>query len=326
MEGRSAGRQACLSVRLPLPQPATSHFPCPTKTADVCVEASTQRRGWRESFAAYRERRALPHRAGTQQAGRAARLLLLVALGPSFGTSTQPAEHRLLVLALRTCVWVAAVQAMPEKADTPSNFTLKLRKHIRWVPGMVACLADAHHMLSHLRLFGWMGRAAWSPLACPPASVPVPARTRRLEAVKQLGVDRIVQLSFGSGPASCHLLLEFYAQASGRRQGELCFGTCMHPCAVQHMPLACCSAAALHAATVSSFHRAGVPPPPRPTGCTVGVPQGNVILADDKFEVLTLLRSHRWAAAARPAVAVTPLPLTMLAVAAPVMVVTSADL
>ncbi|KAL4425918.1 hypothetical protein ABPG75_009934 [Micractinium tetrahymenae] len=79
------------------------------------------------------------------------------------------------------------VEAMPEKADTPSNFTLKLRKHIR---------------------------------------------TRRLEAVKQLGVDRIVQLTFGSGAAACHLLLEFYAQ-------------------------------------------------------------GNVILADDKFEVLTLLRSHR---------------------------------
>ncbi|KAI7842328.1 hypothetical protein COHA_003968 [Chlorella ohadii] len=79
------------------------------------------------------------------------------------------------------------VEAMPEKADTPSNFTLKLRKHIR---------------------------------------------TRRLEAVKQLGVDRIVQLTFGSGPAACHLLLEFYAQ-------------------------------------------------------------GNVILADEKFEVLTLLRSHR---------------------------------
>ena len=36
--------------------------------------------------------------------------------------------------------------------------------------------------------------------------------TRRLEAVKQLGVDRIVQLTFGSGPAACHLLLEFYAQ------------------------------------------------------------------------------------------------------------------
>ncbi|EFN57403.1 hypothetical protein CHLNCDRAFT_57209 [Chlorella variabilis] len=111
-----------------------------------------------------------------------------------------------VLLLIESGVRFHTVQAMPEKADTPSNFTLKLRKHIR---------------------------------------------TRRLEAVKQLGVDRIVQLSFGSGPASCHLLLEFYAQASGRRQGELCFGTCMHPCA------------------------------------------GNVILADDKFEVLTLLRSHR---------------------------------
>ena len=40
-------------------------------------------------------------------------------------------------------------------------------------------------------------------------------RTRRLEAVKQLGVDRIVQLTFGSGPAACHLLLEFYAQVGG---------------------------------------------------------------------------------------------------------------
>lgn len=30
--------------------------------------------------------------------------------------------------------------------------------------------------------------------------------------MKQLGVDRIVQLTFGSGPAACHLLLEFYAQ------------------------------------------------------------------------------------------------------------------
>ena len=28
---------------------------------------------------------------------------------------------------------VPTTQAMPEKADTPSNFTLKLRKHIRCV-------------------------------------------------------------------------------------------------------------------------------------------------------------------------------------------------
>ncbi|KAL4420985.1 hypothetical protein ABPG77_001304 [Micractinium sp. CCAP 211/92] len=92
-----------------------------------------------------------------------------------------------VLLLIESGVRYHTVEAMPEKADTPSNFTLKLRKHIR---------------------------------------------TRRLEAVKQLGVDRIVQLTFGSGAAACHLLLEFYAQ-------------------------------------------------------------GNVILADDKFEVLTLLRSHR---------------------------------
>ncbi len=78
-------------------------------------------------------------------------------------------------------------QSMPEKADTPSNFTLKLRKHLR---------------------------------------------TRRLEAISQLGVDRIVRLTFGSGEATMHVILEFYAQ-------------------------------------------------------------GNLILADPKYEVLTLLRSHR---------------------------------
>ena len=79
---------------------------------------------------------------------------------------------------------------MPPKADAPSNFTLKLRKHIR---------------------------------------------SRRLVAIQQLGADRIVQLSFGGGGSDgigCHLLLEFYAA-------------------------------------------------------------GNVILTDDKYQVLTLLRSHR---------------------------------
>ena len=79
------------------------------------------------------------------------------------------------------------VDSMPAKSDVPSNFTLKLRKHIR---------------------------------------------TRRLEAIQQLGVDRIVQLTFGTGDKTFHLLLEFYAQ-------------------------------------------------------------GNVILTDGKYEVLSLLRSHR---------------------------------
>lgn len=54
-----------------------------------------------------------------------------------------------------------------DKPDAPSNFCLKLRKHLR---------------------------------------------TRRLEAVKQLGVDRVVDFTFGSGDAACHLILEMYAQ------------------------------------------------------------------------------------------------------------------
>jgi len=76
---------------------------------------------------------------------------------------------------------------MPEKSDVPSNFTLKLRKHIR---------------------------------------------TRRIEAIQQLGVDRIVQITIGSGEATYYLIFEFYAQ-------------------------------------------------------------GNVILTDKSYHVLTLLRSHR---------------------------------
>ena len=84
-------------------------------------------------------------------------------------------------------VMYTCLQTMPEKADVPSNFTLKLRKHLR---------------------------------------------TRRLEAVRQLGVDRIVDFVFGSGEAQYHLILEMYSQ-------------------------------------------------------------GNVILTDSTFEVLSLLRSHR---------------------------------
>ncbi|CAK0786952.1 hypothetical protein CVIRNUC_010166 [Coccomyxa viridis] len=78
-------------------------------------------------------------------------------------------------------------QYIKEKADTPSNFTLKLRKHLR---------------------------------------------TRRLDEAKQLGVDRVVDFSFGTGEACYHLILELYAQ-------------------------------------------------------------GNVILTDANYEILTLLRSHR---------------------------------
>eukprot|EP00883_Tetradesmus_obliquus_P009930 jgi/Sobl393_1/2641/SZX66696.1 len=79
------------------------------------------------------------------------------------------------------------VQVMYDKPDAPSNFTLKLRKHLR---------------------------------------------TRRLEDVRQLGVDRVVDFVFGCGDNAHHLILEMYAQ-------------------------------------------------------------GNVILTDASYQVLTLLRSHR---------------------------------
>ena len=64
-------------------------------------------------------------------------------------------------------------QTLQEKSDVPSNFTLKLRKHVR---------------------------------------------TRRLEAVRQLGVDRVVDFVFGSGEATYHLILEMYSQVS--REGR----------------------------------------------------------------------------------------------------------
>ena len=73
----------------------------------------------------------------------------------------------------------ACLQYQKEKSSTPSNFTLKLRKHLR---------------------------------------------ARRLEDVRQLGVDRIVDFQFGSGEAAYHLILELYSQvmdcmAVGSKQG-----------------------------------------------------------------------------------------------------------
>jgi hypothetical protein len=56
---------------------------------------------------------------------------------------------------------------MYDKPDAPSNFTLKLRKHLR---------------------------------------------TRRVEDVRQLGVDRVVDFVFGTGENAHHLILEMYAQ------------------------------------------------------------------------------------------------------------------
>lgn len=140
-------------------------------------------------------------------------------------------------------------------------------------------------------------------------------RTRRLEAVKQLGVDRIVQLTFGSGAAACHLLLEFYAQAGpGRRrclrcQHFSCGRVAPSSMAQQSRPPAASAPLWRRRCPVSAQRRArpGLPGwldktarPPRSLRVDRRplprrAPQGNVILADDKFEVLTLLRSHRQA-------------------------------
>eukprot|EP00899_Mesostigma_viride_P015122 jgi/Mesvir1/23610/Mv18292-RA.1 len=39
-------------------------------------------------------------------------------------------------------------------------------------------------------------------------------RTKRLESVQQLGIDRVVDFQFGVGESCCHLLLELYAQGN----------------------------------------------------------------------------------------------------------------
>lgn len=39
-------------------------------------------------------------------------------------------------------------------------------------------------------------------------------RTKRLENIQQLGMDRIVILTFGSGPATEHLIVEMYSQGN----------------------------------------------------------------------------------------------------------------
>jgi hypothetical protein len=106
--------------------------------------------------------------------------------------------------------------------------------------------------------------------------------------VKQLGVDRIVQMTFGSGPAACHLLLEFYAQASrsssaGSTRQRQQMTVARWRLMGQNMRFHACCWCESHAFAC-----------PLRSPCFLPCLQGNVILADDKFEVLTLLRSHRW--------------------------------
>ncbi|KAK4433847.1 Nuclear export mediator factor NEMF [Sesamum alatum] len=100
---------------------------------------------------------------------------------------TESGESEKVLLLMESGVRLHTTVYMRDKSNTPSGFTLKLRKHIR---------------------------------------------TRRLEDVRQLGYDRIILFQFGLGVNAHYVILELYAQ-------------------------------------------------------------GNIVLTDSEFTVLTLLRSHR---------------------------------
>ncbi|GAB4825612.1 hypothetical protein Ancab_008486 [Ancistrocladus abbreviatus] len=100
---------------------------------------------------------------------------------------TESGESEKVLLLMESGVRLHTTAYIRDKSNTPSGFTLKLRKHIR---------------------------------------------TRRLEDVRQLGYDRIILFQFGLGTNAHYIILELYAQ-------------------------------------------------------------GNIILTDSEFTVLTLLRSHR---------------------------------
>ncbi|KAK6146252.1 hypothetical protein DH2020_020121 [Rehmannia glutinosa] len=100
---------------------------------------------------------------------------------------TESGESEKVLLLMESGVRLHTTEYMRDKSNTPSGFTLKLRKHIR---------------------------------------------TRRLEDVRQLGYDRIILFQFGQGVNAHYVILELYAQ-------------------------------------------------------------GNILLTDPEFTVLTLLRSHR---------------------------------
>lgn len=100
---------------------------------------------------------------------------------------TESGESEKVLLLMESGVRLHTTAYLRDKSNTPSGFTLKLRKHIR---------------------------------------------TRRLEDVRQLGYDRIVLFQFGLGVNAHYVILELYAQ-------------------------------------------------------------GNILLTDSQFTVMTLLRSHR---------------------------------
>ena len=73
------------------------------------------------------------------------------------------------ILLIESGMRMHTVDELPEKPNTPSNFVLKLRKHVR---------------------------------------------SRRLEDIRQLGSDRVCQMTFGSGEHEVKILLEFFASGN----------------------------------------------------------------------------------------------------------------
>jgi predicted ribosome quality control (RQC) complex YloA/Tae2 family protein len=48
-------------------------------------------------------------------------------------------------------------------------------------------------------------------------------KSRRLESIEQLGIDRIVDLQFGSGEAAYHLIVELYDKVFHLNSSLFCF-------------------------------------------------------------------------------------------------------
>lgn len=48
-------------------------------------------------------------------------------------------------------------------------------------------------------------------------------RTQRLEDVRQVGMDRVVDFKFGSGEASNHVILELYASGTALSRSCVCW-------------------------------------------------------------------------------------------------------
>jgi predicted ribosome quality control (RQC) complex YloA/Tae2 family protein len=85
------------------------------------------------------------------------------------GGGSETGESEKVLLLMESAVRFHATRFARDKSTIPSNFTMKLRKHLR---------------------------------------------SRRLESITQLGMDRVIDFQFGSGEAAHHLILELYAKGN----------------------------------------------------------------------------------------------------------------